>query len=88
MKIKVIRQNEAKYLDVYVAVRYDDEDMAYDDPLRHGESWNALINLDEGRMENWPLCKTVSFHDMKVGCPPFFGPVEMGVLRESLNSST
>jgi hypothetical protein len=66
MKINIKKPVEAKYLDLDVAVRYDDEDMPYDAPLRDGKSWKAVINLDEGRIENWPLGKTLSFRDMKV----------------------
>jgi hypothetical protein len=66
MHISVKKEVEAKYLDLDVAVRYNDEDMAYDAPLRDGKSWKAVINLDEGRIENWPQGETLSFHDMKI----------------------
>ncbi len=66
MKLTVKREVEAKYIDLALAVRYDDEDLAYDAPLRDGNSWKALINLDEGCIENWPVGKRLSFHDMKV----------------------
>jgi hypothetical protein len=66
MKISVKQTIEAKYLDLDVAVRYDEEDMPNDAPLRDGKAWKALINLDERRIESWPQGKTLSFHDMKV----------------------
>ncbi len=56
----------AKYLSVDVAVRYDDEDMAYDAPMREGEIWKATIDLDTKKILNWPEGKSLSFEDMKI----------------------
>lgn len=66
MKITVKKEIEAKYLDLDVAVRYDEEDMPNDAPLRNGKEWKAFINLETATIENWPKGKTLSFHDMKV----------------------
>lgn len=65
MKITVSKEVEVKYLDLDVAVRYEDEDMAYDAPLRNGKEWHALIDLDEGRIVNWPQGFYLSFY-MKI----------------------
>jgi hypothetical protein len=35
-----------------------------------GSHGMLLINLDEGRIENWPQGKTLSFHNMKA-CDDF-----------------
>lgn len=64
--IQESKRVKAKYLELDVAVRYDDEDMAYDAPLRDGKSWKAKIDLDSGVILNWPEGKILSFQDMKI----------------------
>jgi hypothetical protein len=66
MKITVKEEKEVRYLMLDVAVRYDDEDMPFDAPLRDGKSWKAIIDLNEKRILDWPQGKTLSFHEMKV----------------------
>ena len=68
MKITIVKRVEAvaKYLKMSVDVRYDDEDMPFDAPMRAGDNWEATIDLDEKRIENWPQGQTLSFEDMKV----------------------
>lgn len=56
---------EAKYLHVSVPVRYEEEDMPNDFPLRKGDVWNALIDLHGKRIVDWPHGKAGSFY-MKV----------------------
>lgn len=45
---------EIKYIDVSLAVRYDDEDIPYDFPLREGNMWNATIEIDSGKIKDYP----------------------------------
>lgn len=66
MKLSVKREVEAKYLSMTVVVRYGDEDMPYDAPLRSGDSWSAVIDLDDARIENWPEGQTLLIDNMKV----------------------
>jgi hypothetical protein len=67
MKLTVIERREVnvKYLSLTVAVRYDDEDMPFDAPMRRGDLWDAVINLDTHTVEDWPQGQTLAF-DMKV----------------------
>jgi len=37
-----------------LAVRYDEEDIPNDFPLRKGDLWTATVGLDTGRIEGWP----------------------------------
>lgn len=64
--VTIPKEVEAKYLKMDVAVRYGEDDMSNDAALREGDSWRALINLEEGRVEDWPKGKTLSFKDMKI----------------------
>lgn len=68
MKITIMKRVEAvaKYLKMSVAVRYGDEDMPFDAPMRTGDIWEAVIDLSEGRVLYWPQGQTLSFTDMKV----------------------
>lgn len=64
-EIEVKSKAVAKFLSLAVAVRYDEEDMPKDAPLRSGDMWIATINLDEQKIVNWPQGKTLSFY-MKI----------------------
>lgn len=66
LTIKKPVEYEAKYIIVDVPVRYDNEDMPYDAPLRSGDNWRALIDLDTATIVDWPQGKTLSFKDMKI----------------------
>lgn len=68
MKITIVKRVEAvaKHLKMSVAVRYGDEDMPFDAPMREGDIWKAMIDLSEGRVLDWPMGQTLSFEDMKV----------------------
>jgi len=45
---------DAKFVSVEMAVRYDEEDIPNDFPLRDGDMCRGLINIDEGRIVDWP----------------------------------
>lgn len=56
MKATVMRPTE---IDVYavriaVAVRYEEEDIPNDFPLREGDVWRGTVELDTGRIIGWP----------------------------------
>ena len=52
--IKVEKEVEIKYVKVKVAVRYEEEDIPNDFPLRNGDMWNAKIDIDNGIVIDWP----------------------------------
>ena len=56
MKVKVRRvvEVEVAWVRVNVPVRYEDEDMPFDFPFRHGDVWEVDIEMDTGRINNWP----------------------------------
>ena len=35
-------------------VRYDDEDMPDDYPLRDGDMWRIVVDVETGKIRNWP----------------------------------
>ena len=55
MKVKILVPNDVdiKFVRVEVAVRYDDEQIPYDFPLRNGDMWKATIDIDDGRILDW-----------------------------------
>lgn len=65
MKLKVIQEVEVKYVRLSVAVSYEEDDMPNDAPLREGDMWGATINIETGKIMNWPQGKTLDFY-MKV----------------------
>jgi len=57
-KIKVEKEVDIAMVKVDVAVRYGEEDIHSDFPLRRGDTWSAIINIDEGRVLDWPEGET------------------------------
>lgn len=56
MKATVMMEKEidVKYVRACMAVRYDDEDIPYDFPLRKGDIWQGDIDVDTGVIQDWP----------------------------------
>lgn len=67
MRLVIYKKIEVpvRYLELEVAVRFEEEDMPNDAPLRIGDLWKAVIDLETGVIQDWPQGKTLSF-DMKV----------------------
>jgi len=64
--VEVRKKVIARYLELDVAVRYEEEDMPNDAPGREGDSWKCMIDLEQEKIINWPQGKTLQFFDMKV----------------------
>ena len=56
--IKVEKEVSIKYVKMDIAVRYDDEDIPYDFPLRNGDMWSAIVDVDKGIIQDWPKGKS------------------------------
>ncbi len=59
------REIEVAFVKVSVPVRYDEEDIPNDFPLRKGDVWEAIINADTGEIQGWPQHPACLLH-MKV----------------------
>ena len=64
-KIRVEKEVDIKYVELNVAVRYDEEDMPNDFPFRKGDMWNVTVEIDTGQILNWPKGVSLGFY-MKV----------------------
>ena len=62
---KIVQTIDVKYLGIRLPVRYGDENIPYDAPMRNGDVWYATIDIDAGKVVNWPQGKTLNMH-MKV----------------------
>lgn len=56
---------DVKSVVVDIPVRYEEEDIPNDFPLRVGDRWKATIDVETGQIHDWPQGKTGSFY-MKV----------------------
>lgn len=45
---------EISAVEINVPVRFGDEDMPYDFPLRTGDTWRAVVDIDTGKIRDWP----------------------------------
>jgi hypothetical protein len=67
MKITAMIKTEidAQYLQIKVPVKYGNEDIPADFPLRINDTWSALVEIDTGRILDWP-CVTGGVLQMKI----------------------
>jgi hypothetical protein len=56
---------EISHVLIKAPVRYEEEDIPNDFPLRKGDMWTAKVNIDTGQIEGWPKGKDGYLH-MKV----------------------
>jgi hypothetical protein len=63
--IKVEKEVEIKFVKIAVSVRYEDEDIPFDFPLRDGDMWKAKIDIDKGVIVGWPQGQKGNL-DMKI----------------------
>lgn len=71
MKIEVLKklEVEAKYVVICIPLRYDDDGgMEKDFPLRNGGKWEASINLNTGKILDWPADKMGKFEVYEKVC--------------------
>lgn len=56
MKVTVMKpvEVEAAAISIFVPVRYGDEDMPFDAPGRAGDVWRAIVDIDTGKIRDWP----------------------------------
>lgn len=52
--ITVTKEVDIRKVKVSVAVRYDEEDIPNDFPMRSGNMWNATIDIETGKIFDWP----------------------------------
>lgn len=57
MKFKIWKQVEIEvvFVEVHLPVRYGEEDIPNDFPLRTGDMWNAVIEMSTGKILDWPI---------------------------------
>lgn len=47
---------------IHLPVRFGDEDIAYDAPLRAGDNWYAEIDINTGTIIDWPIGKSLHLY--------------------------
>lgn len=60
MKFTIKRpvETEITHVRVILPVRYGEEDIPNDFPMRIRDVWEATINVDTGQIEQWPIGKS------------------------------
>lgn len=53
--LKIEKEFDIRFVKVDVAVRYGEEDIPNDFPLRFLDSWTAVIDIDSGVILDWPI---------------------------------
>lgn len=65
MKVSIPTTVDITHVKMEVAVRYDEEDMPNDFPFREGDMWKVLIEIETGKINDWPTGKAGDIY-MKV----------------------
>ena len=52
--IMVEKEVDIKYIIIEVPVRYEEDDIPNNFPLRDGDMWRAKVNIDTGCIVDWP----------------------------------
>lgn len=55
-------EKEAVAINIVAAVNYGEEEIPNDFPGRLGDTWNAVIDIDTGRIYNWPKGRKADMH--------------------------
>lgn len=53
---------EIQFIRVVLPVRFGEEQMAHDAPLRTGNTWEATIDIESGKILDWEQGKTLNFY--------------------------
>ena len=74
MKATVMQPVEIdiKYVRIVVPVRYEEEDIPNDFPLRAGEQWAATVEIDTGNIVGWPEGKRGDMYMKVVDCGSYY----------------
>ena len=64
MKVTVIQkvEKEAVAIEVITHMRYIGEDVPADLPMMNNEIWHVTIDIDTGKIRNWPQGHATEFH--------------------------
>ena len=63
--IPTTKEVNVKFITIEVAVRYNQEDIPNDAPMRKGDMWKASVDIEAGRVIDWPTYEPLTLH-MKV----------------------
>ena len=61
-----ITSHEVAYLEMSLPIRYGDEDMPFDFPMRFNDVWTVKIDANNGQIQNWPEGKESSSLHLKI----------------------
>ena len=65
VKIPITKEVDIKYITIEIAVRYEEEDIPNNAPMRDDDMWKASVNIDTGKINDWPKGQTLDLY-MKV----------------------
>ncbi len=52
------KEIELTTIRIQVDVRYEEEDIPNDFPMRRGDLWDATVEIDTGKIQDWPQGKS------------------------------
>jgi hypothetical protein len=61
--VKVEKEITITHIMITLPVRYQEEDIPNDFPMRYGDVWEATVEIDTGRILSWPDNPRFQKHD-------------------------
>ena len=64
-RVKIWKEIEVSTICIDINIRYvggDDGDIPADFPLLKGNDWRAIVNMDSGKIEDWPVGEYREMH--------------------------
>lgn len=62
VRIPILVEEEIELIRIAAPVRYDEEEIPNDFPGRSGDFWQADIEIDTGKIRNWPAGRAEEMH--------------------------
>ena len=53
-------------IELILPIRFGDEDMSYNFPLRQGDVWRATVDIDTGKIHDWPVGRSGKLYEKVV----------------------
>jgi hypothetical protein len=63
---------EIAAVNIQVAVRYGDEDMPFDFPHRKDDMWDITVDIDTGRIRDWPADRAEDVYMKVCDCGSYY----------------
>lgn len=62
IKIPTVKEENATHIYMVLPINYGEEEIPNDFPFRIGDTWKATVEIDTGKIRDWPAGKIADIH--------------------------